>query len=165
MFQRAEYIKWSWTALFCQKGNNWCNSYQRDALVRQRIITLALLYQCVCEFRGNNTCIIQNRTALDSQFKHLIWNSNVKKNLLLRYASAAHLFVDKHQFVYLFFLRPLAAAQHLKGTAESKQIWGRRGLKVSLISKCPYSVIVWTKIPTKKWKNQQNKGTLSLYLI
>ena len=41
--------------------------------------------------------------------------------------------------------------------------------KGQLISKCPFGVIVWTKIPTKKltnsalesekWLNQQNKGT------
>ena len=38
-----------------------------------------------------------------SRLKHLTWNSNAEQNLLLRYVRAAHLFVDKHQFVYLYF--------------------------------------------------------------
>ena len=33
-------------------------------MVRQSIITLALLQEVVYEFRGNKTCIIQDRTAL-----------------------------------------------------------------------------------------------------
>ena len=37
---------------------------QRDALVQQSMITLALLHKFVYEFRGNNTCIIQDRTVL-----------------------------------------------------------------------------------------------------
>ena len=41
-----------------------CINYQRDTLVRQSIITLALLHKFVYEFRGNNTYIIQDRTAL-----------------------------------------------------------------------------------------------------
>ena len=47
-----------------RKTTNVCNSYQRDALVRQSIITLAVLHKFVYEFRENNTCIIQDRTAL-----------------------------------------------------------------------------------------------------
>ena len=37
-----------------------------DALDRQSIMTLTLLHEFVYEFRGNNTYIIQGRTALDS---------------------------------------------------------------------------------------------------
>ena len=37
---------------------------QRDTLVRQSIITLALLHKIVYKFRGNNTYIIQEKTAL-----------------------------------------------------------------------------------------------------
>ena len=33
-------------------------------MVQESIITLALLYECVYESRGNNTYIIQDRTAL-----------------------------------------------------------------------------------------------------
>ena len=40
-----------------------------DTLVRQSIITLALLHKFVYEFRGNNTCIIQDGTALISLLK------------------------------------------------------------------------------------------------
>ena len=50
--------------LFCQWGNNWCNSYQRDALVRQSKIILALFNEFVSEHRGNNTYVIQEKTAL-----------------------------------------------------------------------------------------------------
>ena len=35
-----------------------------DALDRQSIMTLTLLHEFVYEFRGNNTYIIQDRTAL-----------------------------------------------------------------------------------------------------
>ena len=41
-----------------------CNSYQRDTLVRQSMITVALFHKFVYEFRGNNTYIILDRTAL-----------------------------------------------------------------------------------------------------
>ena len=44
--------------------SDWHNSYQSDALVWESIITLALLHEFVYEFRGNNTYIIQDRTAL-----------------------------------------------------------------------------------------------------
>ena len=37
----------------------------KNALVRLSIITFAILQEFNYEFRGNNTCIIQDRTALD----------------------------------------------------------------------------------------------------
>ena len=40
-------------------------------MVRESIITLALLHEFVYEFRGNNTCIIQDRTALS--FNLILW--------------------------------------------------------------------------------------------
>ena len=42
-------------------------------MVRQSIITLALLHEFVYEFIGNNTYIILDRTALDTKEENIIY--------------------------------------------------------------------------------------------
>ena len=44
----------------------------------------------------------------------------------------------------------------LEGTVSVVKIWCGRG-KGQLISKCPFGVIVWTKIPTKKFALESKK--------
>ena len=55
-------------------------------MVRQSVITLALLHAFVYEFGGNNTCIIQDRIALLKTLQELIsldiFNKSVQRELL-----------------------------------------------------------------------------------
>ena len=50
---------------FLSKEINDIPVIQRDALVLQSIVLLALLSKFVYEYRGNNTFVIQENTALD----------------------------------------------------------------------------------------------------
>ena len=63
----------SYSKLFCQQGNIWPNSYQRDALVWQSIIILALLNQSVhlVTVRSNVSLLKEQLNFTDQQFQRV----------------------------------------------------------------------------------------------
>jgi hypothetical protein len=63
---------------------------------------------------------------------------------------------------YLSYDRRLATlfGQYLIKAVEGPKIWGATA-KVQLLSKCPYGVIIWTKIPTRNLTNFCPSGEIN----